>query len=215
MEDLSPYICSFEGCLQAGTRFTRRRDWFKHELEVHRSFWVCNYTDCREELSTADLLEQHMIISHKGTFGKKQLRAITFMCKPSHPSSMECPLCFKSFATVDTFRRHLGGEMEELALFVLPRTQPLDDDFDSDNEWDDDSNASSPSQQEPMADSLEGVRASLGENSFPNFSAAGQFAVGDEVFYRPLSYHPMKEGEGEGFQCVIRRISSNANRCAN
>ena len=73
---------------------------------------------------------------HKNTFTEKQLPAISELCKRSAASigNLKCLLCAQSFPTSKILRRHLGGEMEELALFVLPRGEVLSDDSDSDSQ---------------------------------------------------------------------------------
>jgi hypothetical protein len=78
---------------------------------------------------------------------------------------MKCPLCAKSFKDAEAFRRHLGGEMEGLALFVLPRTQDFDDDDDNDSGSESDyaSNAPSIGQQHPAADN--GKDHALGDDA--------------------------------------------------
>jgi hypothetical protein len=208
MEDLSPYLCTFEGCLQAGTRFTQRRLWFRHELEIHRSIWVCNHTDCREEFSKSELFERHMVTAHRGAFGKKQLPSIMSMCRSGRPLPLDCPLCSKSFATAETFRRHLAGEMEELALFVLPRTQDFDDDSASGNESEDSSVAASLSRQHSVANASKDVTVlDDGEEPFvhlENPERDKHLVVGADVFYR----HPKGalNVDGEGIQCIITKV---------
>lgn len=122
-EDLRPYICTFGGCLDAARLFTRRRLWFQHELAVHRIYWTCNGSQCNCKFETKSQFEDHMRQSHKDTFTEKQLPAIAELCKRSTESigDMKCPLCAQSLPTSKALRHHLGSEMEELALFVLPR----------------------------------------------------------------------------------------------
>lgn len=203
MEDLSPYICTFGGCLQTETRFARRRLWFRHELQVHRSSWVCSHTDCGEEFSTSDHLEQHMTTSHQGTFGKKQLPAIMSLCRRGSTSPMKCPLCAKGFTNVEIFRRHLGGEMEELALFALPRTQDFGNDSETGNQSDDSSVASSLSQQRSKTDmARENIPDGENEIGTPVVLFDQRLAIGADVCYLPRP--PVKAAEG--IHCVIRNL---------
>jgi hypothetical protein len=91
--------------------------------------------------------------------------------------------------------------MEELALFVLPRTQDFDDDDDSGSESDRASNASSIGQQHSAANARKDH--ALGDDKLEGSpaSAAGdeRLIVGADVVYVPL-----------GCQCVIRKVLQNA-----
>lgn len=135
-EDLRPYVCTFGGCLDAAKLFTRRRLWFRHELTVHRIYWECNGGQCNRKFESRSLFEDHMRQIHKNTFTEKQLPAISVLCKRNAEpiGDSKCPLCAQSFPTSKSLQRHLGGEMEELALFVLPRGEGLSGDSDSDSQ---------------------------------------------------------------------------------
>ena len=91
--------------------------------------------------------------------------------------------------------------MEELALFVLPRTQDFDDDDDSRSESNCTSNASSIGQQHSAANAQKDH--ALGDDKLEESpaSAAGdeRLIVGADVVYVPL-----------GCQCAIKKVLLNA-----
>ena len=80
-----------------------------------------------------------MIDCHSADFAEGQLEAISEVCKSALTTrdKVDCPLCFEQFQLDKHFRKHLGGELEELALFVLPKGQSLVDDSSSESDGDD------------------------------------------------------------------------------
>ena len=126
---------------------------------------------------------------------------------------MECPPGFQKPATVDMFQSRLGEATEEAVPFVAPRAHSLDGDSNPDHKSADDTIASSSSQEQSVSGALEDeALLDEGEVTVGNPPRVGQFAIWDEVFYRPSPYPPTHL---EGFHCVIKSILLNAERYAN
>ncbi|KAH8665078.1 hypothetical protein BGZ60DRAFT_529422 [Tricladium varicosporioides] len=132
-EDLKPYMCTHENCRQAEVLFAHRRQWFQHELSTHFVHWLCSTEGCGKSFATEDNFIRHLETSHSTACGDSQCAAVAHLCKVGaySNSTFTCPLCFKQSKSKKSFRRHLGRELVELALFVLPPGGILDSDSDS------------------------------------------------------------------------------------
>ncbi|KAK2759476.1 hypothetical protein FQN54_002954 [Arachnomyces sp. PD_36] len=140
VQDLEPYICTFPSCGGLGS-FHSQRAWFEHELEVHRSQWVC--PRCPDTFESPEYLEAHIDLRHGGIYSHNQLPMITDQSKRpvSSIEPGECPFCDDPWAggdptktsdevlvvSTEQFRKHLGHHMQQVALFSLPRLQSSQD----------------------------------------------------------------------------------------
>ncbi|KAK1770845.1 hypothetical protein QBC33DRAFT_566309 [Phialemonium atrogriseum] len=123
--DLQPYVCTFESC--SSPLFATRHEWFNHELESHRKQWQCH--KCRNYgFKSAAGLREHLDTVHHGSVTEAQMPLILKACeRPIRDfNSSSCPLCDdwapppgKSY-NADTFCRHLGNHLQQLALTALP-----------------------------------------------------------------------------------------------
>ena len=133
LRDLQPYICTFGGCSQADTMFERRRDWFGHELQVHRVEWCCN-TPGHQSYGTRDEFRIHLD-RHDEKFNDDHLGLMVDMFKrPAMESAFLCPICkddrYQSLG-VDKFEEHLGRHLEMISTFALPSDRGIDGSSDS------------------------------------------------------------------------------------
>jgi hypothetical protein len=102
--------------------FRRRRDWFQHELDVHRNYWECP-RDCSELLFNTNDFESHMLDLHKSQLTQEQIGYLTKALSKQQDGrhKTNCRLCGEEYLVNESLCRHLGGEMEEIALSVMPR----------------------------------------------------------------------------------------------
>ncbi|KAL8882066.1 MAG: hypothetical protein Q9198_000866 [Flavoplaca austrocitrina] len=133
LRDLQPYICTFGGCFQADTMFERRRDWFGHELQVHRVEWCCN-TPGHQVYGTREEFRKHLN-RHDEQYDVDQLGLMVDMFKrPAMESAFLCPICnddrYQSLG-VDKFEKHLGRHLEMISTFALPSDGGIDGSSDS------------------------------------------------------------------------------------
>jgi hypothetical protein len=115
-------------------------------LEVHRHEWICSF--CSKAFQSVKHFEQHIKQQHIGAFDEKQLA--TLITQAQRPLqrilASSCPLCDYDGVlrrrmnigdaipsttepiTVkpQAFRAHLGRHLEQLALFVLPRSELME-----------------------------------------------------------------------------------------
>ncbi|KAI9887960.1 MAG: hypothetical protein M1823_000217 [Watsoniomyces obsoletus] len=137
--DLRPYVCTDGDC---GLRlFSRRHEWFDHELELHRKEWFCD--TCQRSFERSKDYEEHLRRQHYKDLPENQLEALVEMSErplEAIPVSA-CPLCDdweeslinkQAFPDTDPstatrvvtsrqFRNHLAHHLEQIALFALPK----------------------------------------------------------------------------------------------
>ncbi|KAL9038527.1 MAG: hypothetical protein Q9180_003079 [Flavoplaca navasiana] len=133
LRDLQPYICTFGGCSQADTMFERRRNWFGHELQVHRVEWCCNIPG-HQAYSSREEFRIHLN-GHDEQYDDDQLGLMVDMFKrPAMESAFLCPICnddrYQSLG-VDKFEEHLGRHLEMISTFALPSDRGIDGTSDS------------------------------------------------------------------------------------
>ncbi|MCJ1431581.1 hypothetical protein MMC27_000935 [Xylographa pallens] len=96
--DLKPYLCTNKDC--DFLAFSSRREWFDHELKVHRKIWTCIY--CYEEpYQDQKTFVSHLQIEHGERFTVRsrhltnlQLQAIVIRCEHNEDRVYQhgCPL---------------------------------------------------------------------------------------------------------------------------
>ncbi|KAL2834176.1 hypothetical protein BDW59DRAFT_156119 [Aspergillus cavernicola] len=135
LQDLEPYICTFPTC--GLETYQSQHAWFEHELLVHRNQFVC--PQCSGVFPSSHGLERHIKRSHSETISNRQVPMIIAQSKQPIDSipPTDCLFCDGSWATgdqssmptseevlvvdLDSFRRHMGHHLQQVALFSLPR----------------------------------------------------------------------------------------------
>ncbi|KXX77505.1 Ankyrin-1 [Madurella mycetomatis] len=110
--DLSSYTCFAENCDEVF--FESRNKWWAHEMEAHRKNWTCGL--CNASLPSLVATKRHIQEIHPG-----QVRA-------DQTNDRGLPEDEIARVPADKFGRHLGRHLEQLALFVLPSTDLIDED---------------------------------------------------------------------------------------
>jgi len=144
--DLSSYTCLAENCGELF--FESRRKWWAHEMEAHRRNWTCGL--CKARLPNMAAVKGHLQAAHGDHVRDDQLDdvAARFGRPVTHFPASDCPLCDypsilrqrglseQEIAQVpaEKFGRHLARHLEQLALFVLPSTDLIDEDVLTDEE---------------------------------------------------------------------------------
>jgi len=143
--DLASYVCTQDHC--SHPLFDSRNQWFNHELEEHRRQWVCG--NCETALHSVRLFKGHMMKHHPGTFLESQLTALA--SRSARPleriNASACPLCdYEAVVrrkletdtetesitiSIRTFRNHLGRHLKQLALFILPKVELIEQTSDA------------------------------------------------------------------------------------
>jgi hypothetical protein len=152
-----------------GTAGTAGREWFDHELLVHRKEWICS-AGCQKAFNIQADFEQHMRQSNVDTFSEHQLAALGDMCQRpiKEDSVVQCSLCMETVGSMKQLCRHLARHLEALALFALPR---IDDEETKDGLGSDEVQAS---------DASRGL--SEGSLSFGSSCVSGDSVPGDDIY---------------------------------
>lgn len=123
--DLQPYVCAFEGC--SAPLFNTRREWFRHEMELHRREWHCPkcdaITNCQAELRA------HLESSHAREMGKTRIEPMLNLTdRPiQHFGHDSCLLCDnwnpdpnETGSNALNFCKHVARHYQQLALSAIP-----------------------------------------------------------------------------------------------
>jgi hypothetical protein len=137
--DLRSYVCTYKDC--DAPYFGDIDEWFQHEMTVHRVIYrcfLCPNTTCNQE----DQFLSHLQRNHgeHNLYGKEQ-QAIEFARRPlTQIPASDCPCCLdwparlrkrmvhlsgsaannSVFISPKVFKQHVGGHLEQLALFAAP-----------------------------------------------------------------------------------------------
>ncbi|KAF2205846.1 hypothetical protein GQ43DRAFT_459672 [Delitschia confertaspora ATCC 74209] len=120
LQDLQPYVCTYEKCRQPDQLFRSRREWADHEA-THRKLWRCP-----EHLNAVFLsqtgLEDHLRWAHSNTVAEYQFASIVRIGETSAIDTREkCPICFASADMEGGLQNHIAHHLERLAAFALPK----------------------------------------------------------------------------------------------
>jgi La domain len=142
-QDLRPYVCTYEGCRNQDAMFASRREWFEHEMNIHCINYLC-IPPCQEAFDTYFEFHRHLKQGHNESLSDEQIRLMADMRKASAfpQNGIPCPLCQTHCSSSKQLEKHLGGDLEQIALFTLPLMEGsgnIDDDDDSDGNYDDSS----------------------------------------------------------------------------
>ncbi|KAF1961192.1 hypothetical protein CC80DRAFT_402833, partial [Byssothecium circinans] len=130
--DLHPYYCTFKDCATADRLYDSRHEWFKHELEAHRTSWQC-VAGCDKILDSKSAFEKHVETNHAELASPAMLTALkrTAMRSAGLTTQASCPFCNETMS-LKALQRHVGRHQEQLALFALPPNLDNTEDEDRD-----------------------------------------------------------------------------------
>lgn len=119
--------------------FPDRHTWFTHELQNHLVEWRCCFCSSAS-FQTLEKFQSHVQKRHVEAFAENQLSALIKICQQPVDKlpAAACPFCDEwesrlrelnnhtstdeiLVVTPHQFRHHVGGHMEQLALFAIPR----------------------------------------------------------------------------------------------
>ncbi|RPB29195.1 hypothetical protein L211DRAFT_882026, partial [Terfezia boudieri ATCC MYA-4762] len=115
--DLQPYICTYKDCARPEKQYSSLHDWYGHEIQVHRREWYCNV--CSKTMLNRALFEEHVEQTHPEISVHSNIKTLTSQCERAKTSDEVCPLCGCALAYSEV-KKHLGGHLQEIALFTLP-----------------------------------------------------------------------------------------------
>ncbi|KAM0258708.1 hypothetical protein ACHAQJ_003717 [Trichoderma viride] len=139
--DLKAYVCTLGGAECDGEFFEDRDSWFEHELQKHRSKYICIL--CKSRDFSFEDLQTHVLKTH-GSLFDTQLKMLQEAGRERHTGfkARDCPFCDEWAETLmqkanpkaetvkpirdilvnhNRFKRHVATHQEQLAIFALPR----------------------------------------------------------------------------------------------
>ncbi|CAN9273393.1 unnamed protein product [Alternaria alternata] len=121
LQDLQPYICTYQDCESSQQLFRSRREWAEHEA-THRKLWRCP-EHAAALYSSVSGLENHLRQDHNGSFPEDQIAVIA---KIGETTAMDtrtkCPICYvpADTASLGDLQSHIANHLERFATFALP-----------------------------------------------------------------------------------------------
>ncbi|KAF2811172.1 uncharacterized protein BDZ99DRAFT_570424 [Mytilinidion resinicola] len=120
LQDLQPYVCTYEDCPIGDQLFRSRREWIEHEAG-HRKLWRCPEHKNSIYKSSSGL-EEHLHAEHPGSFPDDQIKSIL---RVGETSSIDlrpkCPLCRADATMEGGLQNHIANHLERFAAFALPK----------------------------------------------------------------------------------------------
>ncbi|KAF2845590.1 hypothetical protein T440DRAFT_260852 [Plenodomus tracheiphilus IPT5] len=120
-QDLQPYMCTYEDCKTPDCTYESRREWFRHEKEMHWKRWEC-INGCNQTFISSDTIRAHIQQTHPAVAHATLIEAVVRSCERQNPfnTGTKCPFCPRQIPTSDRYRSHVGKHFEDVALFVIP-----------------------------------------------------------------------------------------------
>jgi hypothetical protein len=126
-QDMKPYICTFGDCRRRDIPFGSREEWFRHELDFHRtpSLWACGA--CPAKYGRQDDFIAHLQSTHEGLIVSRDVSLLTQSCKRlSHMGTPAeaCILCHGVCRSLEELESHLGSHMEAFVIETARESEP-------------------------------------------------------------------------------------------
>lgn len=123
--DLKAYICTFDGCNWGNAMYGVKREWFRHEMDHHRSstVWSCGICRCDfgSESQFSDHLAQHNI-------GSQKPASVVGSCKRFSPKDrpyLRCQLCHESCHDLGELEAHVANHLEVSIPFTCSASKSV------------------------------------------------------------------------------------------
>ncbi|KAF2738524.1 hypothetical protein EJ04DRAFT_573686 [Polyplosphaeria fusca] len=177
LQDLQPYVCTYNDCVCSEQLFRSRREWSDHEAS-HRKVWRC-LEHPSAVFPSRDGLENHLRQLHPD-IPEDQLDSIVAVGETSTIDLRpKCPICLANDAEIEGgLQNHLANHLERLASFALPKDVDTADD-----ESDGGSSAAS-----------QGSSQGLSEISFPTTAQSEEEVADSELSSPKLESHELLPG---------------------
>ncbi|KAI1130826.1 hypothetical protein F5Y10DRAFT_103409 [Nemania abortiva] len=175
--DLQPYICLAPFCLTQDHKFSRRTDWAHHMKQTHWRALQCPY-GCQQVSGSADEFECHLWEAHPDDANLQQQGTFETICSQEDPKKAigPCPLCIEvTIKSTAHYSTHIGGHLEQLALFALPRMGNAKDENESskdENESQSNTQRGKSSQKAMLSKALSKANTAVQLDNAQNYSAA-------------------------------------------
>ncbi|KAK4186118.1 WD40-repeat-containing domain protein [Podospora australis] len=119
LQDLQPYMCTYNDCPDPDAMYGTRQAWLSHEAQTHRKVWRC--FEHTVLFGSPRALKEHLETRHPN-LGASQIQT---MIDLGHATILDdrsvCPFCLSEqpFEQKDLIS-HMASHMKSLALFSVP-----------------------------------------------------------------------------------------------
>lgn len=118
LDDLQPYVCTYQNCVFGDQFFHSRDEWHEHESQRHSIKWYCNTDDHSQYNNRGDFIN-HMEKDHDVAFDDSRFVTVQDMFqRPFRKDEGTCNLCMKESKKL---KSHVSRHLQQMALFALPR----------------------------------------------------------------------------------------------
>lgn len=123
MQDIQPYICTYEQCESAYEMYSSSTMWLEHERLVHCRAWKCfEHADCT--YLTKSALESHLKSAHSDQGTMDQLESLLDVSAFTVVDTRtRCPVCHLEGPFNGSFNHHMAFHLETFALLSVSGAQ--------------------------------------------------------------------------------------------
>lgn len=136
-QDLQPYVCLYEECLQFVRTFSSVKHWVQHINDFHLSQWICPLHRASEApkftFETESALGEHLNQAHGAEYSVSQTKTILRQGKrkaPGKPQLFEsCPFCNECSkdSNMGNFEQNIASHLLDISLMSLPWRDDVED----------------------------------------------------------------------------------------
>ncbi|KAI4087588.1 MAG: hypothetical protein L6R37_008300, partial [Teloschistes peruensis] len=135
LQDLQPYICTYEQCQDGHHLFSSRTAWLEHERLGHRRVWQC-FEHAEPKFWSKAALQYHLESEHGNDTTETQIQDLVEISELSvEETRTTCPFCLLEGPFPKGFENHMAFHMQRFATFPVSRDiSSHDEDKDDVNE---------------------------------------------------------------------------------
>ncbi|KAJ3530535.1 hypothetical protein NM208_g9288 [Fusarium decemcellulare] len=120
LQDLQPYVCTYDNCRTPNELYPSRRRWLQHEESIHRRVWRCK-DHPHAIFESEEGLRGHFQKEHED-LTEKSLDELLLISAFAHVDDRElCPICLRKPPFQKGLSNHIANHLERISLFSLPR----------------------------------------------------------------------------------------------
>jgi len=133
LQDLQPYICTYNECEDRDRLFNSRTAWLEHERLGHRRVWLC-FEHTEPKFWSKVALQHHLESEHGNNITETQIQDLVEVSELSvEDTRTACPFCLLEGPFPKGFKNHMAFHMWKFAAFSVPRdiSTHIEDDIDA------------------------------------------------------------------------------------
>ncbi|EXJ78183.1 hypothetical protein A1O3_09344 [Capronia epimyces CBS 606.96] len=166
LQDLQPYICTYDECKDGYHLYSSRTTWLEHERLGHRRVWQC-FEHAEPKFWSKATLRHHLESEHGGDITEMQIQNLIEISELSvEDTRTTCPFCLLDGPFSSGFENHMSVHMRRFATFSVSR------DISTHDEAEDDTNENHSGRAQGVGSQDLGISGSLHFESQPPSNTA-------------------------------------------